>query len=699
MMPVQRIRIARELTDEWVAIRPPPAHQVRSVTLPQRKDEIAGSPLARLLDSLHVPWREQRFPPFRVRSWQDAIDLDARLFDPRRQDLLDKADGILEPLFTAAVTSDVEYGANLARSYCRTQQLLWLQYLGVRIDTRGSWADIRRMAEAALQAGRSEQEFLEEQWIEGNICASLSMGLADLYTGNSESAINELLFVLGWYTSATQLGYSELTRRRERDWLDAIYSILDLSANSPADSIWSFTCTVLLKAQDVGHYRLTPPFFLERARDKRTLDRPSYRLNLNFPFLGSAWLQALDALGGDRVILDLVITERTLQVRINNGPRTWKRVINLASVEEHYRRWFSAEGSIFDPVTSTQLRLRPGLASEWLAAEKQPSQKVTWLSHYQEAEYLWDSEHRHWTWRRTWTTMLPTGTVEIWRSIHKLILAEVIDHCQAHHVNHLIISPDGSLGAIPFHLVADEHGNLLGDAFSVSYLPNVASILTVVDRPQLGSVPVRAVIVRDPSRTVGLADWECDKVARSVGVNMEIIEPSRATAENIVKACNGADVFHFTGHALFDWQEPANACLSVADGKRMHLADLGAIRLRPGALVFLSACHTARRGASGHRWQCKGLVTKMFDVGASTVICTLWPVESVAAALVAHWFYEACFEKGMGRLESLNLATRRLRKSTHAECEQITGRRLYLRDKHPFADHSHWGAFILHGAW
>lgn len=131
----------------------------------------------------------------------------------------------------------------------------------------------------------------------------------------------------------------------------------------------------------------------------------------------------------------------------------------------------------------------------------------------------------------------------------------------------------------------------------------------------------------------------------------------------------------------------------------MGLADLRDLRFHPGALVFLNACDTGRQGAVGLRASSRGIVSSLLEAGAATVICSLWPVDSAAAALVAHWFYQAWVSERKARLESLQLATRKLRESRRSECEEILKKRISFGGDKPFGDEFYWGAFVLYGAW
>jgi len=115
--------------------------------------------------------------------------------------------------------------------------------------------------------------------------------------------------------------------------------------------------------------------------------------------------------------------------------------------------------------------------------------------------------------------------------------------------------------------------------------------------------------------------------------------------------------------------------------------------------VFLSACHTGRHGTGAGRASSRGIVSALLEAGVASVVCTLWPVHSLAAALVSHWFYQAWISERKARLESLRQATLKLRESSRTECEKILGRRLYLRGERPFEDEYYWGAFVLYGGW
>jgi CHAT domain-containing protein len=314
----------------------------------------------------------------------------------------------------------------------------------------------------------------------------------------------------------------------------------------------------------------------------------------------------------------------------------------------------------------------------------------------------WDDTRDEFAWRSEWSPV-EIAAKQLWRAVYELILSRNVERCAQHSIKHLVISPDGPLTAIPFHLLVDSDGRRLDDKLAVSYQPNLTGLLTLLDRDQLDTAQMKAVIVADPSRSVSHAQWECEQVAAQVAARVgsaaTVLTPDLASIDGVTRACVGAGMLHFTGHAAFDWQSPDSAFLTLADGVEMGLVDIEKLTFAPGALVFLSACHTGRRGAAASRTTSRGLVDSMFEAGAATVICTLWPVDSLAAALVSYWFYQGWLNTDQKRLDSLRSATQRLRTATRAECEQVLGRRIYKRGERPFADECYWGAFVLYGAW
>lgn len=158
---------------------------------------------------------------------------------------------------------------------------------------------------------------------------------------------------------------------------------------------------------------------------------------------------------------------------------------------------------------------------------------------------------------------------------------------------------------------------------------------------------------------------------------------------------------HLATHALADQEHPDRSCLilsqvglpdaleQVRKGERLYDGRLtvGEI-LREwrldADLVTLSACETGL----GRQVRGEGVVGfshAFLQVGARSLLVSLWPVEDRATALLMERFYGNWWQRGMGKAEALREAKAWLRDYT-----DTGGRRLY---EHPFF----WSGFVLVG--
>jgi CHAT domain len=692
------IREARDRIDTWVRIRPPPLHWRREYDLPSDRGRIPPR-LVAWLDKAFPPWRRAgfEFETFQVATRRDAQDLDVILFDGRRQALLDTADQLLQSALAGKLAPEQECVALSLLAYGRTQFLLWMDHHD-RPTPVVVWDDIGRTADRAHKVlGAAARGFgttlPEEDFVDVAFRTSFVLGCVHQLHRAGEDAAREFLFAVGWYASAEQLGLSRIVQDRRADWLQALYSILDLG-ESPAPEPWAATASILVKDLKVGHYRVRPPFVASRVDPSRGR---GLSVQFNESLVGEEWRRAASRLGDTAALLDLVVTDRFLHARVCRRERTRRMRIDLHALRDGDKgaTWIVPEGSVLDPSIDPKDRSLSDSADEW-HPQTHHSDLFRWVSRFQ-AVAIRVGEEPSWDYR--WTTIFPTPTGEIWRSVYETALAEAVGLCEQEGLRHLIVSPDGSLTAIPHHLLRDPQGRRLGDRLAISYAPNMTGLLSVLDVDALDPARTRFVVVQDPSQSVGWADWECRTVASAANGSARVIEPPDATPARLREECRGAGVLHFTGHATFDWSDPDRASLLLTAGERMGLDDLRGLQLQRGALVFLSACHTGRRGPGTGRSSSRGIVSALIEAGAATVICTLWPVESAAAALVSHWFYRAWAIERQGRLESLRQATGTLREARRSDCEQILGRRIYKRGERPFEDEYYWGAFVLYGAW
>ena len=112
--------------------------------------------------------------------------------------------------------------------------------------------------------------------------------------------------------------------------------------------------------------------------------------------------------------------------------------------------------------------------------------------------------------------------------------------------------------------------------------------------------------------------------------------------EALASAIRDVDIVHFATHGRFDSEDVSRSGIALRSGQWLTLADMQHLTFKDGALVFLSACETARLELAG-RSTPLGIVPSLFEGGASTVIATFWKVNDLSTALVAARFYEPGF--------------------------------------------------------
>lgn len=700
---------ARTMIDRWVQTRPPPLHTARHFRAGDVKHlSTVRTPFAKLLYGAALSAAGDA--PMTLRTPEESKAMDEAFFDGRRMALLDEADALLRTLFNERRgTLPVESLASIrvALAYARTQRLLWLTHIGKLPLPDSPWAahahpDWKAIEDLVPKDVPLPSSMPAERWLDDTIRLGFSRGQSLINRGEVGGGLHNLADAISWCASAQNMGQS-LGPARTRDWLDALYAILDHLPGEDADERawassehWFGHASLLIKDIRIGLDRRVQPPMLFSLKSNGDISFA------HDGFYGSdEWQAGFAALPAETALLDLIVTDRFLHARFKSqhDSANYRWEINRLLAEGRGGQWLSPEGAVLEPrlaVPGEQAATGDPQAAEPQSAARQAD--LDWMTHYRVMNVYWDELSGEFDWRFEWVpTAMAAGA--IWRAIYDVVLAPSVERCARTGISHLVIIPDGGFTAVPHHLLPDPDGQRLGDKLAISYLPHLGGVVTALDRDKISPDRMTAVLVADPSHTVALADWECDDLARQLAASAQVLRPEHPGPEDLTRACDGAGLLHFTGHAAFDWNDPDGAYLIAANGARMGLAEIEQLNFAPGALVFLSACHSGRRGNAANRTASRGLVTAMFEAGAATVICTMWPVDSIAAALVSHWFYGRWIGAGDGRLDSLRWATQRLRSADRAECEQVLGRRIYKRGERPLADESYWGAFVLYGAW
>jgi CHAT domain-containing protein len=196
-----------------------------------------------------------------------------------------------------------------------------------------------------------------------------------------------------------------------------------------------------------------------------------------------------------------------------------------------------------------------------------------------------------------------------------------------------------------------------------------------------------------------------------------------ATVERMLELMAETDVFHFSGHAFYDPQEPFQSGLLCAPkNDRSEALTLGTIIERVSAIrsrfVVLSACETGQVELSDKLNDFLGLPGGFIVAGASTVLATLWRVDDLATALLLGKFFELWDDGRKSSAEALRGAQQWLR--TEVTVEVVTEKLAMWLDQsldinqelevqhgmwaarldrtaHPFQDELYWAPFYVTG--
>jgi hypothetical protein len=249
--------------------------------------------------------------------------------------------------------------------------------------------------------------------------------------------------------------------------------------------------------------------------------------------------------------------------------------------------------------------------------------------------------------------------------------------------DHLCIIPHGPLHYYPYHLLGPEDKPLAED-WCVTYLPNLRLLARADhgpgDKKELSVIGVNF----DGYNVHGLPpiyepEPEAQTIAATYGT--EAIVGKDATESAVMRALAGSRRVHIATHGRHNVSAPAFQCLYVqpdegGDGL-IYAYELLRLDLRGLDLVTLSACETAL-GRFDVADNLRGIPAALLIAGVSTIVGTLWPVETNTTTLFFELFYKALKNSGTKRQ-----AFYAAQKQTRAV----------------FPDYWNWGAFQLIGSW
>lgn len=263
-------------------------------------------------------------------------------------------------------------------------------------------------------------------------------------------------------------------------------------------------------------------------------------------------------------------------------------------------------------------------------------------------------------------------------------LVERLSELRAAGKTHLTIVPHGPLHFYPWPLLGGPDGPIAND-WTIDVAPSLGFLLARSTGASLPPKTERAVIglsFAKPNRLglppIPASTTEATAVAATLGV-APILDDS-ANKATVLAALGRARYAHISTHGRHAVVAPGFQSIFCADdgagdAGRLCAYEILARDLRGLELLTLSACETAL-GRYDLGDNLRGLPAAFFLAGVQTIVATLWPVSSSAAAAFFPAFY-AAVESGASQRDAFAAAQTK----TRAACPKF-------RD---------WGAFYLMG--
>lgn len=268
-------------------------------------------------------------------------------------------------------------------------------------------------------------------------------------------------------------------------------------------------------------------------------------------------------------------------------------------------------------------------------------------------------------------------------------------------LKHVVISSDGPLALLPFHLALLPDGQLLNDRYKVSYAPSLAYFSSVPEAFPKRHTRV-AVMINSRNRLQGPI-WELQRMkGRLPDEAIQVLDGYEGDLESLQTRLADSDIVHIATHGHTFTDKPEESGIELKHGRILTIKSIETLTLKPGCLVFLNACGS-NRVTIRSRIQFSSIANAFLAAGASTVIATFWETDDVAAALISDRFYTLLLEEGRGRLESLDLAIGWLKDlnldQLHESDLGALAFFLPLERMQPYRNLLYRGQFALFGHW
>jgi tetratricopeptide (TPR) repeat protein len=242
---------------------------------------------------------------------------------------------------------------------------------------------------------------------------------------------------------------------------------------------------------------------------------------------------------------------------------------------------------------------------------------------------------------------LEAGVSVTMRKLYDLLIGPVENDLRAYR--RLLIIPHKKLHHVPFHALVDASGRTYVDkGVDVSYMLSLSSLRYCYQSPKVGALEW-ILCMGDPSGDLPGAATECDDIARlypHVSGGRPLLHKD-ATVSAFQTYVGQADIVHLAMHGEYVQRSPMESRLIFSDAP-LTARDAYDLDLSRTDTVVLSTCVSAMATVTDSD-ELIGLLRGFFYAGASTIVASLWPVDSEPTALLMGAFHRRLVAAGPNR--------------------------------------------------
>ena len=326
--------------------------------------------------------------------------------------------------------------------------------------------------------------------------------------------------------------------------------------------------------------------------------------------------------------------------------------------------------------------------------------------------------------RDNWFQQVNTTTSKLWDSL----VGPIHERLQTLNLSPgapVLLMPQGGLGLLPLHAAwrqVDGQPRYFCDDYTITYAPSAYALHISHQRAAQPERQARSLFAAiNPTRDLKYTPLEGEAIAQLFSsAKQTILHEANATTAAFPTAAKGHTYIHYSGHGSYNWRDPLQSGLRLAD-KAYTLSDiLSGLDLSTCRLVTLSACETGMTEFQQSPDEYVGLPAGFLQAGATAVISTLWAVNDLSTMLLMERFYQLHLQDNLDMPIALRQAQLWLRDVTAQELAdrfgeermELQNNRLTLAqageywrrfaaedpDSKPFAHPYYWAAFTFTGA-